>query len=166
MEPPLLSPSITNATLSPTPSSPGDGGGGNFDNAWYGHIQYLFNISIIGALTCLLIFVFVKLRSDHRRVPGPTAFASKLLAVWHATSREIAHHCGADAAQFLLIEGGSSAILLLLATLAVAVMLPLNIYAGKAPISDQFSKTTINHIKKGFVMGKGIQGFQASPARI
>ncbi|KAL2505063.1 Uncharacterized protein Adt_20684 [Abeliophyllum distichum] len=78
-----------------------------------------------------------------------TSIASKLLAVWHATSREIAHHCGADAAQFLLIEGGSSAILILLAALAVAVMLPLNIYAEKAPISDQFSKTTINHIKKG-----------------
>ncbi|KAL2550240.1 CSC1-like protein [Forsythia ovata] len=28
-------------------------------------------------------------------------------------------------------------------------MLPLNIYAGKAPISDEFSKTTINHINKG-----------------
>ncbi|KAL2474860.1 CSC1-like protein [Abeliophyllum distichum] len=79
---------------------------------------------------------------------GPTAIPSKLLAVWHPTSREIAHHCGADAAQFFLIEGGSSAILLL-ATLAIAIMLSLNIYAGKAPISDEFSKTTINHINKG-----------------
>ncbi|KAL2535960.1 CSC1-like protein [Forsythia ovata] len=112
MEPPSSSPSIANSTLPPPPSAAGDGG-----DAWYGNIQYLINISAIGALTCLLIFVFVKLRSDHRRVPGPTAIASKLLAVWHATSREIAHHCGADAAQFLLIEGGSSAILLLLAAL-------------------------------------------------
>lgn len=149
MGPPLSSPSIANAALPQPPSASGDGSSGNLDDAWYGNIQYLLNISIIGALTCLLIFVFVKLRSDHRRVPGPTAIASKLLAVWHATSREIAHHCGADAAQFLLIEGGSSAILLLLATLAVAVILPLNIYAGKAPISDQFSKTTVNHIDKG-----------------
>lgn len=91
----------------------------------------------------------MKLRSDHRRVPGPTAIASKLLAVWHATSREISHHCGADAAQFLLIEGGSSAILLFLAILVVTIMLPVNIYAGNAPISDEFSKTTINHIGKG-----------------
>ncbi|KAH6836985.1 early-responsive to dehydration stress protein [Perilla frutescens var. hirtella] len=145
MEPPLSPPYMANVTSSPPPSSaPGDG-----DDAWYGNIQYLLNISAIGALTCLLIFVFVKLRSDHRRVPGPTAIASKLLAVWNATSREISHHCGADAAQFLLIEGGSSAILLFLAGLAVVVLLPVNIYAGNAPISDEFSKTTINHIDKG-----------------
>ncbi|KAL8527344.1 hypothetical protein ACS0TY_005275 [Phlomoides rotata] len=147
MDPPISSPSLANATtFSPPPSSDGDG---SFEEAWYGNIQYLLNISVVGALTCLLIFVFVKLRSDHRRVPGPTAIASKLLAVWHATSREISHHCGADAAQFLLIEGGSSAILLFLAVLVVAIMLPVNIYAGSAPISDVFSKTTINHIGKG-----------------
>ncbi|KAL3625703.1 hypothetical protein CASFOL_030232 [Castilleja foliolosa] len=145
---PSLSPAFNAiATLAPPPSS-GDGDG-TFEDAWYGSIQYLLNISAVGALTCLLIFVFVKLRSDHRRVPGPTAIASKLLAVWHATSREISHHCGADAAQFLLIEGGSSAILLLLAALVIIVMLPFNIYAGDAPISDEFSKTTINHIAKG-----------------
>ncbi|KAL7113594.1 hypothetical protein ACP275_04G070500 [Erythranthe tilingii] len=149
MDPPLSPPSIANGTLSPPPSAgPGDGDG-IFEDAWYGNIQYLLNISAIGALTCLLIFVFVKLRSDHRRVPGPTAIASKLLAVWHATSREISHHCGADAAQFLLIEGGTSAILLFLAALVIVVMLPVNIYAGSAPISDEFSKTTINHIVKG-----------------
>ncbi|EPS65153.1 hypothetical protein M569_09624 [Genlisea aurea] len=134
---------------SPLPScTPGDGDCIS-EESWYGNIQYLVNISAIGALTCLLIFVFLKLRSDHRRVPGPTAIASKLLAVWHATSREISHHCGADAAQFLLIEGGSSGILLVLAFLAVAILLPLNIYAGSAPISDEFSKTTINHIVYG-----------------
>ncbi|XP_057789580.1 CSC1-like protein At4g35870 [Salvia miltiorrhiza] len=148
MDPPLSPPFMASATFSPPPSSSGDGDG-SIEDAWYGNIQYLINISAIGALTCLLIFVFVKLRSDHRRVPGPTAIASKLLAVWHATSREISHHCGADAAQFLLIEGGSSAILLFLAGLALVVMLPVNIYAGDAPISDEFSKTTINHIAKG-----------------
>ncbi|KAL6564885.1 CSC1-like protein [Orobanche minor] len=147
MDPSSAPLSIANATLSPPPSS--SAGDGTLDDAWYGNIQYLLNISAIGALTCLLIFVFVKLRSDHRRVPGPTAIASKLLAVWHATSRDISHHCGADAAQFLLIEGGTSAILLFLAALVVVVMLPVNIYAGDAPISDEFSKTTINHIAKG-----------------
>lgn len=140
----------TSSTFSPPPSG---GGGGtddfNYDAAWYGNIQYLLNISAVGAFTCLFIFIFVKLRSDHRRMPGPTAIASKLLAAWHATGREIARHCGADAAQFLLIEGGSSALLLFLAFLALAVMLPLNIHAGKAPMADQFSKTTINHIEKG-----------------
>ncbi|CAH9143152.1 unnamed protein product [Cuscuta epithymum] len=132
----------------PLPPSGGDGEF-DFDAAWYGNIQYLLNISAIGALTCLLIFVLIKLRSDHRRMPGPAAIVSKLLAAWHATGGEIARHCGADAAQFLFIEGGSSGILIFLAILAVTVMLPLNIYAGKAPIADQFSKTTINHIEKG-----------------
>lgn len=151
---PQISPSVNPATmmapdavLSPPPSSGGDGD--FFDTAWYGSIQYLLNISAIGALTCLLIFLLIKLRSDHRRMPGPTAIVSKLLAAWHATGREIARHCGADAAQFLIIEGGSSAILISLAVVAIGVMLPLNIYAGKAPLADEFSRTTINHIEKG-----------------
>ncbi|KAK4346960.1 hypothetical protein RND71_033299 [Anisodus tanguticus] len=135
------------STFSPPPS--GGDGDFNYDVAWCGNIQYLLNISAIGALTCLLIFIFGKLRSDHRRMPGPTAIASKLLAAWHATGVEIARHCGADAAQYLLIEGGSSSLLLFLAFLSLAVMLPLNIYAGKAPMADEFSKTTINHIEKG-----------------
>lgn len=151
---PQFSPSISpinmnapEAVFSPPPSAGGDG---EFDEtAWYGSIQYLLNISAIGALTCLLIFVLIKLRSDHRRMPGPTAIISKLLAAWHATGREIARHCGADAAQFLLIEGGSSALLISLAVVAIGVMLPLNIYAGKSPLADEFSKTTINHIEKG-----------------
>lgn len=138
--------SSMNDTLSPPPS--GDGGDEGFD-AWYGNIQYLLNISAIGAFFCVFIFVFVKLRSDHRRMPGPAALLTKLLAVWHATGREIACHCGADAAQFLLIEGGSCAVLLSVGVLSIFVMLPLNLYAGTAVLSDQFSKTTINHIEKG-----------------
>ncbi|KAK9948346.1 hypothetical protein M0R45_003927 [Rubus argutus] len=134
-----------NETLSPPPS-PGDGGD---YSAWYGNIQYLLNISAIGSFFCVFIFLFVKLRSDHRRMPGPSALATKLLAVWHATGREIARHCGADAAQFLLIEGGSCGLLLSIAVLAVLVMLPLNLYAGSAVLGDQFSQTTINHIEKG-----------------
>lgn len=138
--------SSMNDTLSPPPS--GDDGGEGFD-AWYGNIQYLVNISAIGALFCVFIFFFVKLRSDHRRMPGPAALFTKLLAVWHATCREIACHCGADAAQFLLIEGGSCAVLLSVGVLSVLVLLPLNLYAGNAVMDDQFSKTTINHIEKG-----------------
>lgn len=151
---PQISPSIspTNMRTSDTVFAPppSHGSDGDFDEtAWYGSIQYLINISAIGALTCLLIFVLIKLRSDHRRMPGPTAIISKLLAAWHATGREIARHCGADAAQFLLIEGGSSALLISLAVVAIGVMLPLNIYAGKSTLADEFSKTTINHIEKG-----------------
>ncbi|KAH0971052.1 hypothetical protein GBA52_023208 [Prunus armeniaca] len=138
--------SFMNDTLSPPPS-PGDGD--DTFEAWYGNIQYLINISAIGSFFCVFIFIFVKLRSDHRRMPGPSALVSKLLAVWHATCREIARHCGADAAQFLLIEGGSCGLLLSMAVLAVLVMLPLNLYAGNAVLGDQFSKTTINHIEKG-----------------
>ncbi|KAK2991899.1 hypothetical protein RJ640_011588 [Escallonia rubra] len=136
-----------NSTFSPPPSP--SGGGDEFDTAWYGNIQYLLNISAAGTMTCFLIFVLLKLRSDHRRMPGPAAIASKLLAVWHATGREIARHCGADAAQFLLIEGGSCALLLSIAIPALSVMLPLNLYAGTAAMADQFSRTTINHIPKG-----------------
>ncbi|KAE9607827.1 putative calcium-dependent channel, 7TM region phosphate [Lupinus albus] len=133
--------------LPPPPSSVDDGG--DSSATWYGNIHYLLNISAIGALCCLLIFLFVKLRSDHRRMPGPAAVFTKLLAVWHATGREIARHCGADAAQFLLIEGGSCAILLSIAALALLVLLPVNLYAGNAILDDQFSSTTINHIEKG-----------------
>ncbi|XP_059438140.1 CSC1-like protein At4g35870 [Corylus avellana] len=134
------------------PISPAPEGGADGDAVWYGNIQYLLNISAIGACCCVFIFLFVKLRSDHRRIPGPTALAAKLLAVWHATRREIASHCGADAAQFLLIEGGSCALLLSVAALSLLVMLPLNIYAGTAPLNDQFSKTTITHIAKGSLL--------------
>ncbi|XP_062101888.1 CSC1-like protein At4g35870 [Humulus lupulus] len=138
-----------NQTLSPPPSS--DDGSGGFDDfgAWYGNIQYLINISAIGAFFCVFIFVFLKLRSDHHRMPGPSALLTKLLAVWHATGREIARHCGADASQFLLIEGGSCGLLLSIAVLSIFVMLPLNLYGGKAVLADEFSKTTINHIEKG-----------------
>ncbi|KAK9112627.1 hypothetical protein Scep_020146 [Stephania cephalantha] len=126
-----------------------DGGGGEAEAAWYGNIQYLLNISAVGALCCLFIFLFVKLRSDHRRMPSPTGLVTKLLAVWHATGREIARHCGADAAQFLLIEGGSCAVLVSIAVFAVFLVLPLNLYGGTVAMDDQFSKTTINHIEKG-----------------
>lgn len=143
--PPESSPVLSNS-ISPSSNPNNDD---NFNYAWYGNIQYLINISAIGTITCLLIFILLKLRSDHRRLPGPTAIASKLLAVWHATGRQISLHCGADAAQFLLIEGGSCALLVSLAFLDVSVLLPLNIYAGNAPMADQFSKTTITHISKG-----------------
>ncbi|KAF5738105.1 hypothetical protein HS088_TW13G01000 [Tripterygium wilfordii] len=144
----LISPiPAMDVALSPPPSS-GDGDQ-DFPDAWYGNIQYLLNISAIGLFFCVFIFFFVKLRSDHRRIPGPAALASKLLAVWHATGREIARHCGADAAQFLIIEGGCFAVLGSIAILALLFMLPLNLYAGSVLMSDQFSKTTITHIEKG-----------------
>ncbi|KAJ4714129.1 CSC1-like protein [Melia azedarach] len=143
MKPPLP---FTNHTLSPPPSSDSDA---DIPGAWYGNIQYLLNISAIGLFFCVFIFLFVKLRSDHRRIPGPAALVTKLLAVWHARCREIARHCGADAAQFLLIEGGSFVALLSIAFLSISVLLPLNLYGGHAVLSDQFSKTTINHIEKG-----------------
>ncbi|KAK8694531.1 hypothetical protein V6N13_072080 [Hibiscus sabdariffa] len=137
-----------NETL-PPPPSPSSDEDLLPDAAWYGNIQYLLNISTIGLLCCVLIFLFLKLRSDHRRIPGPSALFSKLLAVWHATGREIARHCGADAAQFLLIEGGSFSVLLSVAFLAVFVLLPVNLYGGTALLGDEFSKTTVSHISKG-----------------
>ncbi|CAI0461379.1 unnamed protein product [Linum tenue] len=148
----LLSPFLISPSIPPTnhlqslPPSPGDG---DIPDAWYGNIQYLLNISVIGLFLCVFIFLFVKLRSDHRSMPGPSAILAKLLAVWHATGREIARHCGADAAQFLIIEGGSFTVLLSIAALSICVILPVNLYAGTAVLSDQFSKTTISHIGKG-----------------
>ncbi|KAE8668915.1 CSC1-like protein [Hibiscus syriacus] len=136
----------------PPPPSPSSDEDFPIDGAWYGNIQYLLNISTIGLLCCVLIFLFLKLRSDHRRLPGPSALFSKLLSVWHATGREIARHCGADAAQYLLIEGGSFSVLLSVAVLAVFVLLPVNLYGGTAVLGDEFSKTTVSHISKGSVL--------------
>ncbi|XP_010548595.1 PREDICTED: CSC1-like protein At4g35870 [Tarenaya hassleriana] len=144
-----MSPMAANDFFSPPPSSSGGGDSPEIPDAWYGNIQYLLNISAIGLLCCVSIFFLVKLRSDHHRMPGPSAIFSKLLAVWKATCREIARHCGADAAQFLLIEGGSFVLLFSVAILAVSVMLPLNLYAGTAMLNDELSKTMITHIKKG-----------------
>ncbi|KAK2656930.1 hypothetical protein Ddye_009982 [Dipteronia dyeriana] len=150
MDPPL--PPSKSHTISPLPLPPYPDPDSDIPAAWYGNMQYLVNISAIGLFCCVFIFLFVKLRSDHRRIPGPAALVSKLLAVWHATCREIARHCGADAAQFLLIEGGSFAVLCSIAVLSVLVLLPLNLYGGEAVLADQFSKTTINHIEKGSVL--------------
>ncbi|URD96229.1 hypothetical protein MUK42_29852 [Musa troglodytarum] len=117
--------------------------------AWYGNIQYLLNISAAGAASCLLLFLLVKLRSDHRRFPGPSALAAKLLAVYHATPAQIALHCGADAAQFLLIERASFFVLLAVALLALIAALPLNLCAGSVPLADPFARTTISHLRPG-----------------
>ncbi|XP_078448240.1 early-responsive to dehydration stress protein (ERD4) [Wolffia australiana] len=119
------------------------------DFTWYGNIQYLLNISAVGAAVCVLLFLFVKLRSDHRRIPGPTALLAKLLAVYHATAVQIALHCGADASQFLHTERGSFAVLLAVSLVAVLAALPLNLYGGNASIDDRFSQTTINHVSRG-----------------
>ncbi|GAB2252359.1 hypothetical protein Droror1_Dr00005206 [Drosera rotundifolia] len=137
----MAEPYLAAAAISPTPS--------DLDFTWYGNIQYLLNISAIGAISCLIIFLSVKLRSDHTHIPTPSALLSKLIAVWHATGREIARHCGADAAQFLFIEGGSFGILSVVSVFAVAVVLPVNLLAGTERMDDQFSKTTITHVGKG-----------------
>ncbi|KAL9378158.1 hypothetical protein Peur_029493 [Populus x canadensis] len=137
-----------NPSLSLPPSSSVDGGDTDIPDPWYGNIQYLLNISTIGLFFCIFIFLFAKLRSDHRRMPVFSALTTKLLAVWHATGREIASHCGADAAQFLIIEGGSFAVVFSIGVLSTGVLLPLNVYGGSQVINDEFSKTTINHIEK------------------
>ena len=122
---------------------------GGEPEAWYGSIQYLLNISAVGASSCLLLFLLVKLRFDHRRIPGPSALLAKLLAVHHATPAQIALHCGADAAQFLLFERAAFLVLLAVsAAVALPAALPLNLLAGDADIADQFASTTISHIPK------------------
>ena len=113
---------------------PPDAGGGGDPEAWYGSIQYLITIS--GAASYVLLFHLVKLLFDHCRIPGPSALAAKLLAVYHATAPQIALHCGADAAQFLLFERASFLILAAVAAAAVAAALPLNLLAGDAAIIE------------------------------
>ncbi|KAL4186554.1 hypothetical protein AMTRI_Chr09g34520 [Amborella trichopoda] len=128
--------------ISPSPSDE------PIDETWYGNIQYLLNISAIGACCCVSLFLFVKLRSDHK-MPGPAGLLAKLLAVWHTTGQQIARHCGANAAQFLHIEGGSFVVLLVISVFSIGLILPLNLHSGKVAMNDQFSKTTITHISKG-----------------
>ncbi|KAJ6915556.1 hypothetical protein NC652_018253 [Populus alba x Populus x berolinensis] len=100
----------------------------------------------------LLLHIHLPLRQAPQR-PSPHACILRLnhqaLAVWHATGREIASHCGADAAQFLIIEGGSFVVVFSIGALSTGVLLPLNVHGGSQVINDEFSKTTINHIKKG-----------------
>ncbi|QCE00465.1 hypothetical protein DEO72_LG7g1756 [Vigna unguiculata] len=60
----------------PLPSSSFGNDGDPF-GTWYGNIDYLLNISTIDSACCLLIFLFVKLRSDHRRMSRPAALSSK-----------------------------------------------------------------------------------------
>ncbi|KAK1261842.1 hypothetical protein QJS04_geneDACA001265 [Acorus gramineus] len=142
------SPSLS-APGAPPPWAPSGGGGGGDDTAWYGSIQYLLNISAAGSACCVLLFLLVKLRLDHRRLPGPSALLSKLLSVWHATPRQISLRSGAEAAHFLLLEGGSSALLLPVSALSLLVALPINLsFSTSAASADQFSRTTINNIPK------------------
>jgi hypothetical protein len=116
--------------------------------AWYGNIQYLLNISAVGASSSVLLFLLVKLRFDHRRIPGPSALAAKLLAVYHATTPQIELHCGTDAVQFLLFKRAAFLVLAAVSLAALAAALLLNLLAGDAAIADQFAATTISHIPR------------------
>lgn len=115
---------------------------------WFGNIQYLINISVLGAFCCVLLFLVVKLKSDHR-LPGPASLAAKLLSVWHATGQQVARLCGANASQYLATEGYSFVGFFSISLIALIVILPLNLYGGTVPLQDQFSRSTVIHISKG-----------------
>ncbi|MCO5593552.1 hypothetical protein L7F22_047566 [Adiantum nelumboides] len=115
---------------------------------WFGNIQYLINISLLGSFCCVLLFLVVKLKSDHR-LPGPASLAAKLLSVWHATGQQVARLCGANASQYLAVEGYSFVGFFAISFIALIVILPLNLYGGTVPIQDQFSRSTVIHISKG-----------------
>ncbi|KAG6476515.1 hypothetical protein ZIOFF_065757 [Zingiber officinale] len=134
--------SLTMAAQSPAPDP-------DFPfSAWYGNIQYLLNISAAGAASCVLLFLLVKLRYDHRRFPGPSALGARLLAVYHATPAQIALHCGADAAQFLIVERASFFVLLAVSLITLLAAFPINL-SGSVPLADPFARTTISHIHSG-----------------
>jgi hypothetical protein len=124
---------------------------------WYGNIQYLINISAIGAMCCIILFLVVKLRSDrkhhhhhhhhhhhqhHHRGP-------KLRSVWHATGAQIGAIAGANAPQFLAMEACTFLGFLAISIAALLVLLPINIYGGSEPLHDQFSRSTVIHIATG-----------------
>lgn len=115
---------------------------------WFGNIQYLINISFLGAFCCVLLFLVVKLKSDHR-LPGPASLATKLLSVWHATGQQVARLCGANASQYLATEGYSFVGFFAITLIALLVILPLNLYGGTVPLQDQFSRSMVIHIAKG-----------------
>ena len=81
------------ASPAPSPSPSG--------SPWSG-VQYLENLSVIGGLSFVLLFVLVKLHDDHR-LPHPVHNFKKLLAVWHTTDEQVAALCGADAVDYLLL---------------------------------------------------------------
>ncbi|KAJ7547653.1 hypothetical protein O6H91_08G096700 [Diphasiastrum complanatum] len=128
--------------------SPGQQPPGWEQGAWYGNIQYLINISFLGALCCILLFLIVKLRSD-QRLPGPASLAAKLLAVWHTTEQQIARLCGANSVQYLAVEGYTFIAFFFISVPAVLLLLVVNLYGGKVPIQDQFAKATVAHIREG-----------------
>eukprot|EP00250_Pteridium_aquilinum_P008425 c17931_g1_i1 orf=154-2703(+) len=115
---------------------------------WFGNIQYLINISLLGAFCCVLLFLVVKLKSDHR-LPGLASLAAKLLSVWHATGQQVARLCGANASQYLAAEGYSFVGFFVITVIALLVILPLNLFGGTVPLQDQFSRSTVIHIAKG-----------------
>ena len=67
----------------------------------WGGLQYLANISLVGGLTCILLFLLIKLRDDHK-LPHPVHLVSKLVAVWFTTDDQITRLCGADASDYLI----------------------------------------------------------------
>eukprot|EP00850_Spirogloea_muscicola_P018587 SM000172S03060 [mRNA] locus=s172:100259:104525:+ [translate_table: standard] len=111
-------------------------------------ITYLVNISALGGLTCVVLFLFVKLQDDHR-LPAPRDLLTKLLAIWRATDEQIAMLCGADASDYLALQRNTALMLLGLAIPGFFLLLPLNVYAGHAHLHDQFAQATVLHIRPG-----------------
>lgn len=68
---------------------------------WSG-LKYLENVSIIGGLSFVLLFILVKLRDDHH-LPHPVHIIRKLIAVWHTTDDQVATLCGVDSADYLAL---------------------------------------------------------------
>ncbi|KAH7425406.1 hypothetical protein KP509_11G052500 [Ceratopteris richardii] len=115
---------------------------------WFGNIQYLINISVIGAFCCLVFFCVVKLKSDHK-LPGAASLVTKLLSVRQATGQQVARLSGANASQYLATEGYSFIGFFVISLIALIVILPVNLYGGTVPLQDQFSRSTVIHLSKG-----------------
>ncbi|KAK1326927.1 hypothetical protein QJS10_CPA01g00354 [Acorus calamus] len=109
------------------------------DTAWYGNIQYLLNICAAGSAFCVLLFLLVKLRLDHRRLPGPSALLAKLLSVWHATPRQVSLRSGADTTINNIPKGSP----LLWVHFVLMVLIAIIAHFGISSIADRLRITRL-----------------------
>lgn len=131
---------------SPLPS-PGPSPEGGLHGTW-GGLKYLANISVIGGISCILLFLLVKLQDDHR-LPHPVHLVSKLIAVWKTTDDQIARLCGADASDYLALLRVIFFMLALLAVPGLLLLLPVHIRFGDVPINDELVAATVSHLRSG-----------------
>ncbi|GBG70281.1 hypothetical protein CBR_g6408 [Chara braunii] len=104
-----------------------------------GSLQFLFPFSVLGGVACILLFLFVKLKSDfgflYRRPDqtAPRGIASlvrRLVAIWRLSDSDVARQCGADACDYLMLQRYTCIAFLLASVPGILLVLPVNLYLG------------------------------------